>query len=89
MNGTAAFLSVRAKAIKNLETQLFPERNVMSVIKPITTIYTTEVSSTKLEMNIRSQTQQLEKATPLTVNIQEVNLSHLFQQKKAFTRADT
>ena len=72
MNRTAAFLSVRAKAIKNLETQLFPERNVMSVIKPITTIYTTEVSSTKLEMNIRSQTQQLEKATPLTLNIQEV-----------------
>ena len=31
----AAFLSVRAKAIKNLETQLFPERDVMSVSNPL------------------------------------------------------
>ena len=82
INCMATFLLVRAKAIKNLETQLFPERNTMSVIEPTTTIHATEATSTKLEMNIRSQTQQLEEATPLTLNYQEITLCHLFQQKR-------
>ena len=69
INRTAAFLPVRAKAIKNLETQLFPEHKHVSVIKPITTIHTKEVSSTKLEMNVRSQMLQLEKATSLTLTL--------------------
>ena len=82
INRTAAFLPVRAKAIKNLETQLFPEHKHVSVIKPITTIHTKEVSSTKLEMNVRSQMLQLEKATSLTLNSPEKSLCHLFQQKQ-------
>ena len=82
INRTAAFLSVRAKAIKNLQTQPFPQHNNTSVIKPIETIYSKEVSSTKLEMNIRHQMHQLQKATSLTLNSPEKSLRHLFQQKQ-------
>lgn len=75
---TAIFLPIRAKAIKNLEGQLFPEQNKKhsSVIK---TIHATDRESVKLEMNVKCQVEHLKYSNIANV-ISHKKLRHLFKQ---------
>ena len=81
INRIAMFLPVRAESMKNIETQLFPERKTASDTQPITTIYASERESKKLEMNVRSQVEYLKNST-IIVGIQENTLCHLFKKKQ-------
>ena len=67
INRTALFLPIRAKAMKNAEKELFPERK-NEIIKEITTIHSTESESKKLEGNIRSMLQKLGTSTLLILH---------------------
>ena len=61
INRVAKFLPVRAKAMKNVESQIFPERNQKSDHQLIKTIYTTDVGTKKLDMNIQKRVKSLNK----------------------------
>ena len=76
INRTALFLPIRAKAMKNAEKELFPERK-NEIIKEITTIHSTESESKKLEGNIRSMLQKLGTSTLSSGSA----LHHLFNPK--------
>jgi len=76
------FLPVRAKAMKNIEAKLFPEKTPKSGSQPITTIHASDRESKKLEMNIHRQVEKLQNDSTITTTNQERALSHLFKQKQ-------
>ena len=76
MYKTASYLAIRAKAIKNAETQLFPEKGESCSI--ITTIHAKDRESQKLEMNVQSQITQLKKSKLIRTT---TDLCHLFRLK--------
>ena len=77
INRIALFLPIRAKAMKNAEKELFPERK-NKIINEITTIQSTESESKKLEGNICSMLQK--QGTSTLANVSEA-LHHLFNPK--------
>ena len=78
---TATFLPVRAKAMKNIESQIFPDHKPKAT--GITTIKASDSESKKLEMNVQAQVAKIKSDSTLTVNSQEAaTLHHLFNQKE-------
>ena len=61
INRTAMFLPVRAKAIKNMEKQVFSDKKLANSVSPksVISIHDTGLSH-KLEMNVCRQVQKLE-----------------------------
>ena len=82
---TAIFLPIRAKAMKNAELQLFPERN-KACSSSITTIQATDRESIKLEMNVKCQVERLKNSNIVKTNTAtqalDNTLCHLFKQNK-------
>ena len=68
INRVAKFLPVRAKAMKNLEAQNFPERNLRVKNQSIKTLYTSDAATKKLDMNIRKQAEKLSLSSTLSVD---------------------
>ena len=68
--------------MKNIESQIFPERNQKSDHQLIKTIYTTDVGTKKLDMNIQKQVEKLEQNCCLTVESEDNSLHHLFNSTK-------
>ena len=82
INRVARFLPVRAKAMKNFEAQLFPERNSKKT-NSMDTIYTNNSSVKKLQANIDMQVEKLSSSLVLCANQKDDSLFHLFNNKKA------
>ena len=85
INRTAMFLPVRAKAMKNIEEQVFSDKKSTSSIKPIISIHGTGVS-TKLGMTVRSQIEKLKTSSISASNTESTtctcsSLCHLFNKK--------
>lgn len=68
INRIARFLPVQVKAMKNLKSQIFPERNQKSYNQMITSIYTTDAATKKLDMNIHKQVKKHESSSYLTID---------------------
>ena len=78
---TAMCLPVRAKAIKNIEKQVFSDKKSANSVSSnsITSIHGSGLSH-KLEMNVRSQIQKLELSS-ITAADTSSGLRHLFNKK--------
>lgn len=79
INRTAMFIPVRAKALKNIERQVMPQK-CESKIKPITSL-TTSGACKKMEMNIRSQVDKLIISCINNIHSTNKGLQHLFNNK--------
>lgn len=78
INHTALFLPVRAKAMKHIEMQLFPETIAPLGDHQIITIHASDTESEKLEMNICSQIEKLKNDSTIIASNQQTTLCHLF-----------
>ena len=85
INRTAIFLPIRAKAMKNIESQLVPERNPA---QPITTIHASDRESKKLEMNIRDQVKKLNNNSTIIFS-NPLHIMSSIQAKETIPRART
>ena len=83
INRVARFLPVRAKAMKNFEAQLFPERSSKKKSHSIHSIYTNDTSAKKLQANINKQIEKLNCSRVLFADQRDNSLYHLFNNKKA------
>lgn len=75
----AMFLQVRAKAMKNIESQLFSDQNLAKT-QGLTTIQACDSESKKLEMNVRAQVEKLNSSSILIVDSNLTSLCHLFNR---------
>ena len=78
---TSLFLPIRSKAMHNIEEQIFPERK-SEIVKPITSLFATDIESKKLESNIRRQLDKLQSSTLVHVTGANTGLCHLFNTKQ-------
>ena len=78
MSNTATYLAIRAKAMKNTEARLFPEKKRDLCI--ITTLHAKDRESMKLEMNVKCQIKHLQASSNLERTKSE--LLHLFKDKR-------
>ena len=76
MDHTAIFLPLRAKGIKNLEVQLFPEQN-KNHSSDIKTIHAIDRESVKLEMNVKCQVEHLQNTHISSANTHKKTTSFL------------
>ena len=74
INRTALFLPVRAKAMKHIEMQLFPEIKTPLGDHQIITIHASDTESKKLEMNICSQLEKLKADSAIIPSSQQTIL---------------
>ena len=83
INRTAIFLPVRAKAIKNVEKQVFSDTKSANSACPksITSLRGTGLAK-KFEMNVRSQIQSLKSSSINASNTGSSTLQHLFKKKE-------
>lgn len=82
INRIARFLPVQVKAMKNLQSQVFPERNQKSDNQTITSIHATDAATKKLDMNIHKQVKKLESSSYLTIDNEDNSLHYLFNPIK-------
>ena len=55
MSRLASFLPTRAKAIKNLETQIFADSKAKTPEKQVSSLHTSDPESKKHEANVKAQ----------------------------------
>ena len=88
INRIAKFLPIRAKAMKNVEPQLFPEHNTKK--QTIKSIHTKDKATMKFAMNVQRQIQKL--STDSTIRVSDDSTSntlcHLFKKKSTSTEQD-
>ena len=78
MSRVATYLPIRAKAIRNAEAQLFPEKNKVGKDN-ITTLHASDRESIKLEMNVQCQIKHLKGSKLARAT---TGLCHLFRNKQ-------
>jgi len=75
----AIFMPIRAKAMKQLESQLYPEKTNRAAI--LNSIYSSTASDKQLEINIKCQVAKLGNSS-LKLDCSESTLCHLFNSKR-------
>lgn len=69
MNRMASFLPVRAKAIKNLESQVFADSKAKKPKKEVTSLHTKDPESRKHEAKVSAQVQKLNTQNKLPTSL--------------------
>ena len=67
--------------MKNFEAQIFPKQTLKMKSHSITTIFTTDAATKKLNTNIQMQVEMLDSCHVLSVDSEETSLHHLFKPK--------
>ena len=86
MNRTALFLPIRAKAIKNLETQLFADSKAKTVSTQTSGLLTNDPEVKKHEVNVKAQIDKIHRDSKVFPTFQAqgsfTELRHLFKSQE-------
>ena len=86
MNRTALFLPIRAKAIKNLETQLFADSKAKTVSTQTSGLLTNDPEVKKHEVNVKAQIDKIHRDSKVFPTFQaqgsSTELRHLFKSQE-------
>ena len=77
MNRIASFLPVRAKAIKNLESQIFAESKAKKPEKEVTSLHNKDPESRKHEANVSAQVHKLNTDNKVLLTYQSHSTSNI------------